>query len=41
MTLCEGGTEDKHDDNFTKIPESKSQMDDSDEEITFEEISPN
>jgi len=37
MTLFEGGSEEKHDDNFTKISESNSQMDDLDEEIKKQE----
>jgi len=33
MTLSEGGSEEKHDDNFTEIPESNLKMDDRNEEI--------
>jgi len=37
MTLSEGGSEEKHDDNFTEIPESNLQMDDPNEEIKEQE----
>jgi hypothetical protein len=41
MTLYEGGEDEKRDDCFTKIPESSQPMDDSDEEVIFEIVSPN
>ena len=40
MTLYEGDDKEKRDDCFIKLPESKTPMDDSDDEMIFHEESP-